>query len=41
METKYYIHLTDGTRDGADKIVDISDTKSPTCNSNKWNNNDK
>ena len=27
---KIYIHLTDGTRDGADKIVDISDTKSPT-----------
>ena len=25
-----YIHLTDGTRDGTDKIVDISDTKSPT-----------
>ena len=24
-----YIHLTDGTRDGADKTVDILDTKSP------------
>ena len=27
---KIYIHLTDGTRDGADKTVDILDTKSPT-----------
>ena len=32
---KIYIHLTDGTRDGADKVITISDTTGPTVSVTK------